>query len=144
MKLLRKWWMVVFAMVMVTFPMIAFAQEAGEGSEDTFGSLVKALMDAIQGDSPQKGILISAAVISLFMWILKTDKKPFSLVPKPPKDWNVWIVLGLGMASGILNAILGGENWVLAIVTGLLSAAASGYGYDLYRKGQREKNEGAT
>lgn len=67
---------------------------------------------------------VAAAVILVLARAAKSPAigSPFARVPV---RWRPHVVLGLGVISGILEAVVAGTPWGTAIGTGLLSAAAA-------------------
>lgn len=64
---------------------------------------------------------LAALVIGLIVRLLKEDTRfpPFAL----PARWRPLLAMGLGLASGVLQAVATGTPWRDAIVGGIVSGA---------------------
>lgn len=86
----------------------------------------------------QFGVIgILAVFIGLMVRLLKADKLNEILakykIPAIPKSALPWLALALGIALTVLNAKLGGANWVdsaLAGVDGILASALAVLGQE--------------
>jgi hypothetical protein len=78
-------------------------------------------------------ILVAAVVIGLLGRLVKDDVKG---VPNVPPRWRVWLVIALGVLSGLVEKKwghgLGGKeiSWIGGVVGGLLSAALAIVGHN--------------
>lgn len=67
-----------------------------------------------------KWVGVAAIVIGVVVRLMKSDTKiPINI----PTQYRVWLALGLGIVSGVLEAVATGKAWTPAIVDGLVSAA---------------------
>lgn len=65
-----------------------------------------------------KWVAVAAIVIGLVVRLLKSDTK----LPTVPPRARIWLALGLGVASGVLEKVSTGTTWTNALVDGLVAA----------------------
>lgn len=65
-----------------------------------------------------KWVAVSAIVIGLIVRLLKSDTR----LPTVPPRARIWLALGLGVASGVLEKVASGTTWTTALVDGVSSA----------------------
>lgn len=72
----------------------------------------------------RKWVALAALVIGFIVRLLKSDTKiPIDI----PPQWRVWLALGLGAASGVLDKFVeaGNTTWTSALVQGLVAAVVA-------------------
>lgn len=72
---------------------------------------------------------LAALVIHVVVRMSKSDSWPpwFTITPRA----RAWLALGLGIFSGVLDAVVNGVSWQSAIVGGIISALIAIGGHDL-------------
>ncbi len=88
-------------------------------------------------------LALATVAIGLTMRALKADIVQGWLKPIPAR-YRPLIALGLGAASGILEAISAGTPWLEALLRGLLSAAVAMAGHDVIIEGLLGGREGRS
>lgn len=66
-------------------------------------------------------LALSALIIGALVRIMKSETFAGPLARIPAK-WRPVIALGLGITSGVIDAIVNGTKWQTAVVSGLISA----------------------
>ena len=86
-------------------------------------------------------LALAIVAIGLAMRLLKTELVQSWLRPIPPR-YRPLVALGLGAASGILEAIAAGTPWLEALLRGLLAAGIAMAGHDVIIEGLLGGREG--
>lgn len=91
--------------------------------------------DVLDLVSRHQWVALAALLIGLLARVSKEDVSfpPFVVPPR----WRPYFVLGLGMLSGILQAVSTGTAWKDAMLGGLVSAFAAMAGHDVVVKSMR-------
>jgi hypothetical protein len=78
--------------------------------------------------SKHQWIGLAALIIGFLVRLMKDDTRfpPFAI----PARWRPWAALGLGVVSGVLQAVSTGTAWKDALLGGLVSAFAAIAGHD--------------
>lgn len=66
----------------------------------------------------RKWVAVSAVLIGFAVRILKSDTR----LPTVPPRARIWLALGLGVVSGVLEKAASGATWTTALVDGLVSS----------------------
>jgi hypothetical protein len=80
---------------------------------------------------------LASLVIGVLVRLVKADV----IGPTVPPRWRPYLALGLGVISGVLDAVIAGQPWLTAILGGLASAAAAILGHDFIIAGLRNGKE---
>lgn len=83
--------------------------------------------------------ILAALAIGFVVRLLKDGR--LTLPPTVPSRWRPLLALGLGLASGAAEAVLGGAPWREALVGGVLSAALAALGHGVGVEGLRGGRE---
>jgi len=76
--------------------------------------------------SQHKWIAATAVVVGLLTRLAKAD----TILPTVPARARVWLVLGLGIASGVLERVASGTTWTAALVDGLVGSLLAMLGHE--------------
>ena len=91
---------------------------------DTTSTGIEDLGDLV---SQHKWIAVTAVVVGLITRLIKDDTKfPITIPPRA----RIWLVLGMGTASGVLEMVAAGATWQKAIVDGLAGAFLAVIGHE--------------
>lgn len=75
----------------------------------------------------RKWVPLAAVVIFLVTRLLKSDTKiPIDIPPRV----RIWVVFGLGIASGVLEHVIAGKTWTSALIGGAVSAVLAVVGHE--------------
>lgn len=84
-------------------------------------------------------VLLAAIAIGIVVRLLKADSK---LIPAVvPAKWRPWLAIGLGIGSGVLEAVATGKPWKSALVGGLVSGVLPILGHELVVESLRSGKE---
>ena len=86
---------------------------------------IQPILDLI---AQHKWVGVAALVIGLLVRMMKEDTSfpPFAI----PSRWRPYLALGLGIASGVLQAVSTGTPWKTALTGGLVSGVVAIVGHD--------------
>lgn len=119
----------------VVSPVIAFAQEV---AGDALPALADRLNEALASTGSARILGIVTVAVSFLMYAWKSDKVPFSLIPRVPKEYQALASAGLGIIVSVLESLITGTPIVTAVITGVIAGATASWGYDVV-KGARAK-----
>lgn len=94
--------------------------------------------DFLQLLATHQWLAVSALVIGAIVRLLKGDT-PLPLFVPP--SLRAWLALGLGVASGVLDALQHGTPWLTALMGGLAAALTAISGHELMIEGLRSGRE---
>jgi len=86
-------------------------------------------------------LALSVVLIGVTVRLLKTERAQRWLVAIPPR-YRPLLAVGLGIVSGILEAIAAGTPWIEALLRGLLAAVVAMAGHDVIIEGLLGGREG--
>lgn len=75
----------------------------------------------------RKWVPVAALVIAFVTRLVKSDTK---LPIDVPARWRIWLVIGLGVSSGVLEHVIAGKTWTSALIGGAVSAALAVLGHE--------------